>query len=91
MVAAADRLSAAARAAQDPRATVAADIAKRTERPVPIAHDEDRLCAGLGSQIAAGLGELGDVARELPASLQDQLLLGLEDRRVAVETGSEGE
>ena len=69
---------------------MAADVAKRTEPAVSIAHDEHRLCAGLGSQVAAGLGELGDVTRELPASLQDQLLLGLEDRRVAVEAGSEG-
>ena len=70
---------------------MAADVAVRAHLAVVVAHDEDRLRAGLRRQVAARLRELGDVPGELPGALEDALLLALEDRWIQVGRGLQRE
>ncbi len=54
-----------------------------------VADDEDRLVDDVGRQVAAGLAEIRDVARELPRALEDGLLLEADDLRLQVQVGLE--
>ena len=85
VVEAADRLAALARAVQQARAAVAADVAEGPQPAVVGAQHEHRLHAGRARQVVAGVRELGHVGHQLPGAGEDPLLLQLRQLGVAVE------
>ena len=89
VVEAADGLAALARALEQARAAVPADVAEGAQLALVVAQHEHRLRARLGGQVRAGLRQLRHVRGELPGALEDPLALELEDLGVAVEPGWE--
>jgi hypothetical protein len=69
---------------------VAADVAERVERAVLPADHEHGLGAHLHGEEAAGRGEVGDVAGELPRAREDRLLLARGGVGIDIEPRVEG-
>ena len=90
VIAAADRALALSGAAQQARGAVAAHVPVGAELAALIADDEHRLGAGLGREVTTGSRQRGHVARELPRSLKDQLVLGVQQPLVEVQARREG-
>ena len=90
VVAAADRALALTGAAQQAGGAVAAYVPVGAELAAVVADDEHRLGARLGGEVAARTRQRGDVTRELPRPLKDQLVLGVEQSLVEVQPGREG-
>ena len=54
---------------------VGADIVKAAELAILAAADEDVLIVDIGGDVAAGIGQIADMARHLPAAEEDRLAL----------------
>src|SRR5215469_6195386 len=61
-----------------------ADVGEGTELPRAVAHDDHGYVAELGREEVAGLLHLAGMPDILPELAEDTLLLGFEDRRIAV-------
>src|SRR5262245_11120951 len=62
-----------------------ADVVEAAQPPVLAAADEDALVMHRGSDVAARLGEVADMAREMPVAEEDRFTRSGEDVRGGVE------
>jgi hypothetical protein len=79
--------AAIARALQQARAAMAADVMKRLDRPIGSAHRHDAVGAQIERHVVTRLRDRADMADDLPARLEDALELEARHFGVAVGPG----
>ena len=87
VVRASDGARAVAVAIEQPRAAMTADVVERPDHALAVAQADDALRTDVQGDVIAGLPELADVAKHLPARQQDPFDLEPRHLRVAVDPG----
>ena len=87
VVRARDAAAAPAGALEQTRAAVAADVTQRPDIPARITQHDHAVGAQLESDVVSGAGDLADVAGDLPARLENPLVLETRHLRMVVDPG----
>src|SRR3954470_16867735 len=80
-----------ARAVEQARGTVAADVMKSAHLAIVAAYREEHLADEVEALVVPGVGNLGDVTDDLPGGPEDALALEREEFRVQVGPGGKAE